>query len=405
MSDGTHDHGNTGAEGQRVDGDANSLTLVESLMAERRKYEHWLAALEARRSSTPDRVFTRVHTDYHDRLDAVIEQLKEHTEGLRAELASLTLRLTALEEEQQQREDERAEAELRAHVGELSREAWEQMSRDADNSIGALGSRHNELESERGKTRELLAEAERPSPARGAAAIATAAPAPAPAPAPVEPKPVAAPAPAPVAAPAPRAAAAPAAVAPPPAAEPAPRVAPPPRAAEPVAAAGPMQAAAPAPTSAEPRAADAAAAAAERADADVTPRPTQRADASRLSGETKGTFDELAFLSSVVNTPPGPLDPAPTERPDERARRDSFAQRAPDEGIVNLSNDPAASLNSAAARAASSPLAMNVSGNIPIVLKDKSSEAAKSLKCGECGAMNYPTEWYCERCGAELASL
>jgi hypothetical protein len=34
-----------------------------------------------------------------------------------------------------------------------------------------------------------------------------------------------------------------------------------------------------------------------------------------------------------------------------------------------------------------------------------SASAAKSLKCAECGAMNYPTEWYCERCGGELASL
>lgn len=31
--------------------------------------------------------------------------------------------------------------------------------------------------------------------------------------------------------------------------------------------------------------------------------------------------------------------------------------------------------------------------------------AAKTLKCTECGAMNRPTEWYCERCGAELAAL
>jgi len=50
-------------------------------------------------------------------------------------------------------------------------------------------------------------------------------------------------------------------------------------------------------------------------------------------------------------------------------------------------------------------LAANISGNNPIVLKDKPSESAKTLKCAECGAMNYPTEWYCERCGAELASL
>jgi uncharacterized OB-fold protein len=31
--------------------------------------------------------------------------------------------------------------------------------------------------------------------------------------------------------------------------------------------------------------------------------------------------------------------------------------------------------------------------------------AARTLKCGECGSMNRPTEWYCERCGAELAAL
>jgi uncharacterized OB-fold protein len=29
----------------------------------------------------------------------------------------------------------------------------------------------------------------------------------------------------------------------------------------------------------------------------------------------------------------------------------------------------------------------------------------KTLKCQECSTMNYPTEWYCERCGAELAAL
>jgi len=34
-----------------------------------------------------------------------------------------------------------------------------------------------------------------------------------------------------------------------------------------------------------------------------------------------------------------------------------------------------------------------------------STTVAKSLKCGECSAMNRPTEWYCERCGAELAAL
>ena len=384
MKDDRHGHHVTSADdGASVDDSA--LSTVETLMAERRKYEQWLVALEARRSTTPERVFSRVNADYHDRLEAVIEQLKEHTEGLRAELASLTLRLTALEEEEQQRQDERDEAELRAHVGELSPDAWQQIAREADQSIGTLESKHSELESERGKTRDLLAEAERPSPARGAATIGTA-----PAAAPPASSSVASPP-----------AAAPAALSAPPAAQPAPRVPPPARPAETVAPAPTAEVPRPA-AAAEPKVPDVAAQTAEHVDADVTPRPTQRADANRLSGETKGTFDELAFLSSVVNTPPGALDPAPTDRPDERARRDSFAQRAPDEGIVNLSGDTA--LNAGAPRT-SSPLSMNVSGNIPIVLKDKSSEAAKSLKCGECGAMNSPTEWYCERCGAELASL
>jgi len=29
----------------------------------------------------------------------------------------------------------------------------------------------------------------------------------------------------------------------------------------------------------------------------------------------------------------------------------------------------------------------------------------RTLRCQDCGEMNYPTEWYCERCGGELAAL
>jgi len=37
--------------------------------------------------------------------------------------------------------------------------------------------------------------------------------------------------------------------------------------------------------------------------------------------------------------------------------------------------------------------------------QDPRSEQHKTLKCPECGAANYPTEWYCERCGGELATM
>ena len=29
----------------------------------------------------------------------------------------------------------------------------------------------------------------------------------------------------------------------------------------------------------------------------------------------------------------------------------------------------------------------------------------RTLRCQDCGEMNYPTEWYCERCGGELAAM
>jgi uncharacterized paraquat-inducible protein A len=51
-------------------------------------------------------------------------------------------------------------------------------------------------------------------------------------------------------------------------------------------------------------------------------------------------------------------------------------------------------------------LATNVPSNTPIAMRPSTTlEQSKTLKCSECGATNYPTEWYCERCGAELAAL
>jgi hypothetical protein len=358
MMDDRHGHDAANADdGASVD--ETALSTVETLMAERRKYESWLETLEARRQSTPERVFTRVHGDYHDRLDAVIQQLKEHTEGLRAELASLTSRLSSLDNEQQQRRDERAEAELRAHVGELSPDAWRDIANESDKAIDALTSRHGELERERLRTRELLNEAERPPTPRDAV---------------------------PVVAP-PKQPAAPAV-----ANAPAPEPARPPVEQPPVELPPPVVAAEAKLT--EPAAPD-------RTDADVTPRPMPRADASRGAEKKPGGFDELAFLSSVVNTPAGTADVPPSgERGDDR-----IENAAPQGEIVNTANEPGTLLQAGAARGAASPLAMNVSGNNPLIIKDKMTETAKTLKCAECGAMNYPTEWYCERCGAELASL
>jgi hypothetical protein len=137
----------------------------------------------------------------------------------------------------------------------------------------------------------------------------------------------------------------------------------------------------------------------------------------------QGGFDELAFLSSVVDegdaSPRAPFAPAtpkpqpqstaaanvqPVARPAPPPSRNPFVQRAQDK-IINNDGATGPKLESKQVGATRGGLAANVSGNNPIVLRDKSNESAKTLKCGECGAANYPTEWYCERCGAELASL
>ncbi|MEO5816048.1 MAG: hypothetical protein ABIT20_12290 [Gemmatimonadaceae bacterium] len=388
----THTSQPSGREGE-------TLMAVSALMDERRRFEGWISALEARRAATPEHVFKRVHADYTGRLEAVIIHLTTHTEGLRREMETLSSRLSGIGDERQRAEDQRAEAELRAHVGELSGGDWETTKASSDTALAELSGRHAEVEQELEKTRELLEAAQRPhTPPQSQ---------------PAEPAPVA------VAAPAPVAAAAPA------------------PAAEPPLAAGPVT---------EPRKSGAMAQHGKAAEAPKAsqavgppapvPVPVPRPSPLRVIHQTpspgmqpieqqslemdepvspptapraaarKSSFDELAFLSSVVDTPSGSIEPAPTDQPDEKTRRDTFAIRGNDESLANLTEK------------GSSPLAPSSAEHLPtvesalartrmdaMVGRDSLVDGAKTLKCSECSAMNYPTEWYCERCGAELASL
>jgi hypothetical protein len=354
----------------------STLSAVGTLMEERRQYETWLAALEARRAETPKHVFTRVHADYVARLESVVGRLIAHADGLRAELTSLTTRIATLDEQQHRARDERAELELRAHVGEISAEAWKQAISASDALIIDLKAQHERAEDELRRTRELLADAERPpTPVPATAAV-----------------------PASPAAPAPRAAPPPAPAAPQkggptfrPMAGRAPSAAP----VEDVS--DVAEAELHVPTGAPPA-----------REAPVQPTTNAAADAD------VGNFDELAFLQSVVEEPESPLGdlarpvapptanpPAPPRAIGPPPRPQPFAPRPSDDKITNRADTAGPKIEANRGRS----LAANISGNNPIILRDKSAEAAKTLKCAECGAMNYPTEWYCERCGAELASL
>lgn len=355
------------------------LVAVTALMEERRRFEGWISALEARKAATPEHVFKRVHADYTGRLEAVIINLTTHTDGLRRQTEALSSRLSGIGEERQRAEDERAEAELRAHVGELSGDDWDTTKAASDAALSELTARHGEVEKELQKTRDLLDAAQRPATPAASRPI-EAAPAPA-----VTAEPVPAPATAAeprksAAVPAPQEKATDA----PPAAE---TLAPTPQ---------PAQVPRPLPFRVIHQTPAPGMPAIEQQSLDMDDGPL--VPPSR-NAPRKTSFDELAFLSSVVDTPSGSIEPAPTDQPDEKARRDSFAHRAHDDAINDMTEKPLADQLPAAESL------LSRSRTDAMVGRDSLVDGAKTLKCSECGAMNYPTEWYCERCGAELASL
>jgi hypothetical protein len=98
-----------------------------------------------------------------------------------------------------------------------------------------------------------------------------------------------------------------------------------------------------------------------------TPMPSRPVAAPRPAAPA----DELAFLKSVTGDAP---------------QRKVVPVRKPGESAPAAVETPAASTPDTGEAASR-------------------STQQKTLKCGECGTLNRPTEWYCERCGAELAAL
>jgi len=98
----------------------NPMDALNALMEERNRYEQWLAQLEARKGTTPPHVFDRVRGDYGDRLNRVLDQLAGRATELQETAGTLAERVAALYADETALRDERAEAELRAAVGEFT---------------------------------------------------------------------------------------------------------------------------------------------------------------------------------------------------------------------------------------------------------------------------------------------
>jgi hypothetical protein len=317
---------------------------IAALLQERQRYEQWLAALESRRATTSSHVYARVYADYESRLGHVLEELGGRSAELRQVVETLTDRVNTLQTEENGHRDVRAEAELRAAVGEYSPEQWREVSQTSEADIARIAARRAEAASELAQVQQLLNMATATS--RRPDGIATAP-------------------------------------------------------------ASPMS----------------GAESAAQAPARPAPRGSGAANAAPPE-----SFDELAFLHSVVE-PKDQAAAAPQAQPPQPPRPSAPAQR-PRTPVASAPAATATAVPQAGpARPAVTPPDLPVVGEsrqtaeqasasdeaprrqpsltdpVPLFLRDVPAEQIKTLKCAECGNMNYPTEWYCERCGGELAAM
>jgi hypothetical protein len=322
---------------------------IDRLLQDRAQFVNWLAKLNSSAegsSGVPESVRSRVRADYERRLDAVLQELRTHVTAIEEQVGDLSARHGELTAREQEEMDQLAEAEVRHLVGEYDATRWDGIRAERMKVIVQVREEIGQTAAEIDRLNEVLATIR----------------------APVEPEPVPEPEAPPVTSSAPR----PAVTAPapePPPAEPEPE--------RPAASAPPADAPIRQPT---PKP--------QPAVKPPTAQPAKKEEPGRTlwfpSGKPEPAAappktDELAFIKSIE----------PTQTPAPKGRG-SGGFIKPDQVLTSQAPEPRPSSGSAMPEA-----------------KDRASGSAgqKTLKCGECGTLNRPTEWYCERCGAELAAL
>ncbi len=148
---------------------SESIDAVRALVAERHRFDEWLSALDARREETPEHVYERVHGDYLARRSHVMSALHAHVPGLEELQAELDARAANLATRSQAEEDERAEAMLRHAVGEYDDEKWDDVRKRVESTLATLGAEREALDEQRTDVGSLLENA-RPEPSAEAEA-------------------------------------------------------------------------------------------------------------------------------------------------------------------------------------------------------------------------------------------
>ena len=376
--------------------DNSRIDSLEAILAEKRKHEGFLEKLEGRRASTPEHVFARLRDEYLTKLTDLQVRASMEAETLGEGLIADEEALQAIEERLAAVTEEKIEGELRAEVGEYEPNEWKKKLNALNASISIIEKERASKSAAFERTRALLTEA-RPSAAIRAIVEPTRALAPALAPAPAP-------------------------------------AAPPPRQAAPAAPPTRTSSPTPPPARAEPPAPQVRqtpAGPTTSVQVPLPPAPPQRASTpvrmaepfEDLPGANKAppaaapmqggpSFDELAFLNSVVGRTSAqrPAPPAETDGRTSDSARSAPPPAAPAAPPVQPGTPvaPIIEPGSAPPKRASvvAPAPIDTSNDGPLGRPTpRTSQAIKTLKCQECGTLNYPTEWYCERCGGELAAL
>ncbi len=322
---------------------------IEALLQERARFQQWLTKLDTAASIAPPGVREKVRSDYESRLRAVITELRSHGTAIQEELDRYRSSQAELEGRRGDAEEMLAEAGVRHAVGEYGDEEWNRLRDDTSRMLGEVQGELTRVVAEITRLVEvqgLISETPRSAPA-GAPAPADPGVLAAEAETLLEPDP-AAPRPAPpiemLPDPTPSVAAATGA----------------PAQVEPTieAAPQPPALATPAPAPSAPR---------------FVPKPSPAAEPAHARAAA-AEMDELAFLKSVSSE----------ERKPGRRSNEHLRPELPAEPVATTASGGAGARPSA---------------------KPGAPSQQKTLKCGECGTLNRATEWYCERCGAELAAL
>ena len=136
--------------------------------------------------------------------------------------------------------------------------------------------------------------------------------------------------------------------------------------------------------------------AAVAASPEIAPAPTIDSPSQVSGGHRVGTAAEGRNAAQSSPQPePAAMSAAPSS---------SSAAPAAEPGL-----DQVAAAASAAATSAGKPRSMkSPTGGVQAVRSRTEAarpDSQKTLRCPECGTANHPTEWYCERCGGELATM